>query len=67
VLGEADKSSEAFAKADAIAPLESRRLSDRTRCQVRRIAPGAAPPPEAVALLERNNPHCDAVHKRQGS
>jgi cytochrome c-type biogenesis protein CcmH len=53
VLGENDKSAEAFAKADAIAPLEPRLLADWAEAHVRLIAPGAAPPAEAVAVLER--------------
>ena len=53
VLGENDKAVEAFAKADAIAPLAPAQLADWAEAHVRLIAPGAAPAPEAVAVLER--------------
>ena len=53
VLGENDKAVEAYARADAIAPLEPRLLVDWAEAHVRRLQPGAAPPAEAVAVLER--------------
>ncbi len=53
VLGENEKAVEAFAKADAIALLDRRLLADWAEAHVRLIAPGAAPPPEAVTVLER--------------
>ena len=53
VLGENDKAVEAFARADAIAALAPAQLADWAEAQVRLIAPGAAPAPEAVAVLER--------------
>jgi len=53
VLGENDKAVEAYARADAIAPLEPRQLTDWAEAHVRQLKPGAAPGPEAVAVLER--------------
>ncbi|MDP2378274.1 c-type cytochrome biogenesis protein CcmI [Reyranella sp.] len=53
VLGENQKAAEAYARADALAPLDTRTLTDWAEAHVRQIAPGAAPPPEAVAVLER--------------
>jgi len=53
VLGENDKAAEAFARADAIAALEPRLLTDWAEAHVRQLQPGAAPSPEAVAVLER--------------
>ena len=53
VLGENDKAVEAFARADAIAALAPAQLADWAEAHVRLIAPGAAPAPEAVAVLER--------------
>ena len=53
VLGEADKSVEAFAQADAIAPLEPRLLADWAEAHVRQLKPGQPPGPAAVAVLER--------------
>ena len=53
VLGENDKAVEAFARADAIAALAPAQLADWAEAHVRLIAPGAAPPAEAVAVLER--------------
>ena len=40
-------------KADALAPLDTRTLTDWAEAHVRQLAPGAPPPPEAVAVLER--------------
>jgi len=53
VLGENDKAVEAYARADAIAALPTAQLVDWAEAQVRLIKPGAAPSPEAVAVLER--------------
>jgi len=53
VLGENDKAVEAYAKADALAPLEPRQLADWAEAHVRQLQPGAAPTPAAVAVLER--------------
>jgi cytochrome c-type biogenesis protein CcmH len=53
VLGEPDKSAEAFAKADKIAPLEPRQLADWAEALVRPLKPGEPPGPTAVAVLER--------------
>jgi cytochrome c-type biogenesis protein CcmH len=53
VLGENDKAAEAFAKADAIAPLEPRQLADWAEAHVRQLKPGQPPDPAAVAVLER--------------
>ena len=53
VLGEADKSAEAYAKADQLAPLEPRLLADWAETEVRQLKPGQPPGPAAVAVLER--------------
>jgi cytochrome c-type biogenesis protein CcmH len=53
VLGENAKAADAYARADALGPLDTRTLTDWAEAHVRQIAPGAAPPPEAVAVLER--------------
>ena len=54
MLGENDKAVEAYARADAIAARRRRALlADWAEAHVRLIAPGAAPSPEAVAVLER--------------
>jgi len=53
VLGENQKAAEAYARADALAPLDTRTLTDWAEAHVRQLAPGAAPPAEAVAVLER--------------
>jgi cytochrome c-type biogenesis protein CcmH len=53
VLGEADKSAEAYAKADALAPLEPRLLADWAETEVRQLKPGQPPGLAAVAVLER--------------
>lgn len=58
VLGETAKASEAFARADALGPLEADpatrgALKDWAEAEVRQIAPGGAPSPRAVAVLER--------------
>lgn len=53
VLGENDKAAGAYAKADALGPVDARLLADWAETHVRQLAPGAAPSPEAVAILER--------------
>lgn len=53
VLGENDKAAEAYGKADALQPLEPRLLADWAEALVRQIPPGGAPPPAAVAVLQR--------------
>jgi len=53
VLGEADKSAEAYAKADALAPLDPPLLADWGESEVRQIQPGSAPSPGAIAVLKR--------------
>lgn len=53
VLGEAPAAAEAYAKADAIAPLDPRQLADWAETHVRQLTPGAAPPADTVAVLER--------------
>ncbi len=53
VLGENDKAVEAYARADALQPLEPRLLADWAEALVRQIPPGGVPPPAAVAVLLR--------------
>ncbi len=53
VLGENDRAVEAYARADAIAALPTTQLADWAEAHVRLIKPGAAPAPEAAAVLER--------------
>ena len=53
VLGEADKAAEAYAKADQLAPVDARILADWAEAQDRQVAPGGAPSPAAVAVLQR--------------
>lgn len=53
VLGEADPSAEAFAKADRLQPLDARGLADWAEVLVRQVPPGGAPGADAVAVLER--------------
>ena len=53
VLGETAHSAEAYARADALSALEAQGLSDWAETLVRQIAPGAAPPPDAVSVLTR--------------
>ncbi len=53
VLGEAAQAADAFARADAVQPLDARLLTDWAEVLVRQIPPGVAPPPPTVAVLER--------------
>jgi cytochrome c-type biogenesis protein CcmH len=53
VLGEPDKAAEAYAKADALRPLDARELADWAEAEVRQIQPGSAPPAGAVTVLKR--------------
>lgn len=53
VLGEADASAAAYAKADSLAPLDASLLADWAEVLVRQIAPGTPPPDTAVAVLTR--------------
>ncbi len=53
VLGDNALAIEAYAKADTLAPVDARILADWAEAHVRQIAPGAAPSPEAVAVLQR--------------
>ncbi len=53
VLNENARAADAYAKADALAPLDTRMLADWAEAHVRQIEPGTAPPPAAVAVLQR--------------
>ena len=53
VLGENAKAADAYAKADALGPVDARILADWAETHVRALAPGAPPSPQAVAVLER--------------
>jgi cytochrome c-type biogenesis protein CcmH len=53
VLGEADKAAAAYAKADALAPVDARLLADWAEAHVRQVPPGGAPSAAAVAVLQR--------------
>ena len=53
VLGENDKAADAYAKAEALGPLDTRTLTDWAEAHVRQLKPGEVPPPAAVAVLER--------------
>lgn len=53
VLGENASAVDAYAKADALAPVDTRLLTDWAEAHVRQLKPGEAPSPEAVAVLER--------------
>ena len=53
VLGENANAVDAYAKADALGPVDARLLADWAEAHVRQLAPGAPPSPAAVAVLER--------------
>ena len=53
VLGENARAADAYASADALAPLDTRTLVDWAEAHIRQIEPGAAPSPAAVAVLKR--------------
>jgi len=53
VLGDPAKAAEAYARADALKPLEPQRLGDWAEAEVRQIQPGAPPSPQAVSVLKR--------------
>jgi cytochrome c-type biogenesis protein CcmH len=53
VLGENANAADAYAKADALGPVDARILADWAETHVRQLAPGAPPSPQAVAVLER--------------
>lgn len=53
VLGDPQKAAEAYAKADALKPLEPQRLGDWAEAEVRQIQPGVPPSPQAVSVLKR--------------
>ena len=53
MLRENAKAADAYAHADALEPVDARLLADWAEAHVRGLAPGAAPSPEAVAVLQR--------------
>jgi len=53
VLGDHARTSEAFARADALGTLDAPLLKEWAEAEVRQIPPGGAPPARAVAVLER--------------
>jgi len=53
VLGDNAQAVEAFARADALQPIDGQALVDWAESEVRLIPPGAAPPATAVKVLER--------------
>jgi cytochrome c-type biogenesis protein CcmH len=53
VLGENANAADAYARADALGPVDARILADWAETHVRVLAPGAPPSPEAVAVLQR--------------
>jgi cytochrome c-type biogenesis protein CcmH len=53
VSGDPAKAAEAYARADALAPLDPPLLADWAESEVRQIQPGSAPSPGAVAVLKR--------------
>jgi cytochrome c-type biogenesis protein CcmH len=53
VLGEHAAAVDAYAHADALAPVDARLLADWAEAHVRQLKPGETPSPTAVAVLER--------------
>jgi cytochrome c-type biogenesis protein CcmH len=53
VLGDPAKAAEAYARADALAPLDAPLLANWAESEMRQIQPGSAPSPGAVAVLKR--------------
>jgi len=53
VLGDNEKAADAYGRADTLGPVDARILTDWAEAHVRQLAPGAAPSPQAVAVLER--------------
>jgi len=53
VLGENAAAVDAYARADALAPVDARLLTDWAEAHVRQLKPGEAPSPDAVAVLQR--------------
>ncbi|MFO1160038.1 MAG: c-type cytochrome biogenesis protein CcmI [Reyranellaceae bacterium] len=53
VLGENASAVDAYAQADALAPVDARLLADWAEAHVRQLKPGATPSPAAVAVLQR--------------
>jgi cytochrome c-type biogenesis protein CcmH len=53
VLGDNPRAADAYRRADTLAPVDTRLLTDWAEAHVRQITPGTAPSPEAVRVLER--------------
>jgi cytochrome c-type biogenesis protein CcmH len=53
VLGENAAAVDAYAKADALGPVDTRLLAEWAEAHVRQLAPGQTPSPESVAVLQR--------------
>src|SRR5260370_30349559 len=53
VLGENANAADAYAKADALGPVDARILADWAETHVRQLAPGAPPSPQPVSVLQR--------------
>ena len=53
VLGENASAIDAYARADALAPVDARILTDWAEAHVRGLKPGEPPSPAAIAVLER--------------
>jgi cytochrome c-type biogenesis protein CcmH len=53
VLGENAGAVDAYAKADALGPVDARVLADWAEAHVRGLRPGEPPSPDAIAVLER--------------
>ena len=53
VLGDHAQAGDAFARADALSPLDGAALKEWAEAEVRQIPPGGAPPARTVAVLQR--------------